>query len=129
MKVSVITPVYNEEKNIERCLKSVLKQTYKKLEIIVVDDGSTDRTLKITKTLKVKVIKNEKNLGLAKSLNRGIKSLKIFGIQAFLLAFLLIPIYTTVWNLDIIYRIFIINKKEFNYEKITKGLYYNPSLH
>jgi glycosyltransferase involved in cell wall biosynthesis len=75
-KVSVIIPAYNEEKNIERCLKSVKKQNYSNLEIIVIDDGSTDRTSKIAKNFGVKVIKNKRNLGLAKSLNRGIKASK-----------------------------------------------------
>ena len=41
-KVSVIVPVYNKEKELERCLLSIVTQTYKDLEIIVVDDGSTD---------------------------------------------------------------------------------------
>src|SRR3972149_7140478 len=45
--VSVIIPAYNEEKVIEACLKSLLNQNYKPLEIILVDDGSTDKTTKI----------------------------------------------------------------------------------
>jgi len=73
-KVSVIIPAYNEEENIGRCLKSALRQDYKNLEIIVIDDSSSDRTSEIVKSLKVKIIKNKKNLGLAKSLNKGIKS-------------------------------------------------------
>lgn len=42
--ISVIVPAYNIEKHIERCLESICRQTYKKLEIIVVNDGSTDTT-------------------------------------------------------------------------------------
>jgi len=76
MKVSVVIPAYDEEKNIGRCIKSVLKQRYEELEVIVVDDASTDKTVKIAKNLGVKILSNKKNLGLAKSLNRGIKAAK-----------------------------------------------------
>lgn len=44
MKVSVIIPVYNEEKTIAACLRSILEQTYKNYNVVVVDDGSTDET-------------------------------------------------------------------------------------
>lgn len=46
-KISVIVPVYNVEKELERCVKSICSQTYKNLEIILVDDGSTDNSGKI----------------------------------------------------------------------------------
>ncbi|MBO5745537.1 MAG: glycosyltransferase family 2 protein [Clostridia bacterium] len=50
--VSVIIPVYNRENYIEECLLSVINQTYKALEIIVVDDGSTDRTFELCKSVR-----------------------------------------------------------------------------
>ena len=44
-KISVIVPVYNIEGYIERCLKSIQKQTYLRFEVIIIDDGSTDNSL------------------------------------------------------------------------------------
>ena len=49
MVVSIIIPAYNSEKFIRRCLDSVVNQIYKNIEIIVVDDASTDNTEKIIK--------------------------------------------------------------------------------
>lgn len=53
--VSIIIPVFNEEKNIGRLLKSIKKQTYKKIETIVVDDGSKDSTVAVSKKFTNKV--------------------------------------------------------------------------
>ena len=46
-KISIIVPVYNVEKYLDQCIRSIVNQTYKKLEIILVDDGSTDLSGKI----------------------------------------------------------------------------------
>jgi len=81
-KVSVIVPCYNEEAVIEKSLKSLIAQTHPFVEIIVVDDGSTDRTLSIAKSMeysyKYKSLKvyTKKNEGKAKALNYGIKKAK-----------------------------------------------------
>ena len=46
-KISVIMPIYNCEKYLKRSIESVLNQTYKKLELILINDGSTDNSLKV----------------------------------------------------------------------------------
>lgn len=76
--VSVIIPVYNVEPYLKRCLDSVIKQTYKNLQIIVVDDGSTDNSGKICdeyakKDGRIEVI-HKKNGGISSARNKGIKS-------------------------------------------------------
>ena len=77
MLVSVIIPVYNTEKYLRNCIESVISQTYKNLEIILVDDGSPDNCGKIcdeyAKTdLRIKVFHNE-NGGLSRARNFGIE--------------------------------------------------------
>jgi 1,2-diacylglycerol 3-alpha-glucosyltransferase len=73
--VSIIIPALNEEKYIEKTLKSVRRQTYPKIEVIVVDNGSTDRTGEIAKKYANKVIVEEKRgIGIAR--NRGAKEAK-----------------------------------------------------
>lgn len=70
MKVSIVIPAYNEEKDIGACLSSLEEQTFKDFEIIVVDDGSKDNTVKIAKSFKkVKVIMGEhKGPGVSRNL-------------------------------------------------------------
>lgn len=72
--VSIIVPAYNAEKTIEKCLDSLLNQTLKEIEIIVINDCSSDNTLKILKKYKnkIKLIDNKKNLGPAGSRNKGL---------------------------------------------------------
>lgn len=74
-KVSVIIPIYNKEKYIEKCLESVLNQTYSNLEIIVVDDASTDSSLEIVKKIsdeRIKIIALAENKGVSNARNEGI---------------------------------------------------------
>ena len=72
--ITIIINVYNGEKFIKKCLDSVINQTYKKIEILIINDGSTDNTLKICKKFKDKRIRiiTTKNLGLSMSRNIGI---------------------------------------------------------
>ena len=75
--VSVVIPVFNSEKFLKDSIESVLDQTYKNIEIIVVDDGSTDNSLKILHSYRDKIqIISQENKGLAVSLNSGIKAMK-----------------------------------------------------
>ena len=71
--VSIIIPAYNASNTIDRCLKSVLNQTLKNIEVIVINDCSKDNTLEILKSYKnIVLINNEKNLGPAASRNKGL---------------------------------------------------------
>ena len=75
-KISVIVPAYNEEKSIAASIESLLTQDYGNYEVVVVDDGSKDRTYEIATTFegpKVKIIHQE-NRGKAEALNAGIRS-------------------------------------------------------
>jgi glycosyltransferase involved in cell wall biosynthesis len=75
--VSVVIPVYNSERYLEECLDSVISQTYQNIEIIIVDDGSTDSSLDILKRYSDKVnIISQKNNGLSSALNLGISKMK-----------------------------------------------------
>lgn len=74
--ISVVVPIYNAEKYIRRCVDSILLQTYRNLEVILVDDGSTDETPEIlddyaAKDDRVRVIHKE-NVGHAHSRNQGL---------------------------------------------------------
>ncbi len=70
MKVSVVVPAYNEEKNIEACLRSLKAQEVPADEIIVVDNNSKDKTEEIAKSFGVIVVREEKQ-GITPARNRG----------------------------------------------------------
>lgn len=77
--VSVIMPSYNVEKYITASIKSVLAQTYKNLELIIVDDCSTDKTVEIIKSFndeRIRLFINDKNQGAALSRNRALREAK-----------------------------------------------------
>lgn len=74
--VSIVMPAYNMERYIESAICSVQSQTYKNWELLVIDDGSTDKTCEIVERLaagddRIRLIRNEKNVGVARTRNRG----------------------------------------------------------
>jgi len=80
-KVSIITPCYNAEKTLEKTVSSVISQSFKNWELILIDDKSTDQTYTKALTLaqsdnRIKVIQLETNCGAAKARNLGIKRAK-----------------------------------------------------
>lgn len=75
--VSVIIPVYNSEKYIVQAIESVINQTYKNLEIIVINDGSTDNSFEILQKYKTKVrLYSQENKGASSARNIGLESAK-----------------------------------------------------
>jgi len=81
MKVSIIIPIYNVELYIERCLRSVLNQTFQDIEIILVDDCGQDNSMAVAQQIidnhpngyKVRILKHEHNRGLSAARNTGTK--------------------------------------------------------
>lgn len=77
MKISIVTTVYNIEKYIKRCLDSLISQTYKNIEIIVVNDCSTDASMDIVKSYKderIIIIEHKENLGAGWARRTGIEA-------------------------------------------------------
>lgn len=79
-KISIIVPIYNIELYLEKCIESILNQSFKEFELILVDDGSTDRCAEIsnmyaTKDSRIRVI-HKKNGGLSSARNAGIEIAK-----------------------------------------------------
>lgn len=74
--VTVLMSVYNEEKYIEESINSILAQTYKNFEFIIIDDASTDQTVDLIKKysdVRIRLIRNAENQGLTRNLNQGLK--------------------------------------------------------
>lgn len=79
IEVSVIIPVYNKEKYIEKCIESVLSQTLKEIEILIINDGSTDNSLEKIKEYsydKRVILIDKKNEGVSKTRNLGLRLAK-----------------------------------------------------
>ena len=77
--VSVIMPVYNAEQFLDRAIQSILNQTYDKWELLLIDDCSTDNSLKLINKYsdpRIRLLVNETNRGIAQASNRGIEESK-----------------------------------------------------
>lgn len=79
-KISIIVPVFNVEKYLSKCIESLVKQTYKNIEILLINDGSQDNSLNICKEWekkdgRIKVF-SQRNQGLSEARNTGIKNAK-----------------------------------------------------
>lgn len=75
--ISIIIPVYNAEKYIDECIRSTINQTYPKLDIVIVDDGSKDRSLEIAKSYEVQ----DSRVRVFTKENSGVSSTRNYGIR------------------------------------------------
>lgn len=117
--ISVIIPIYNVEKYISRCLDSVINQTYKKIEIICVDDGSPDNSIKILKEYekkdsRIKIIRQESR-GLSGARNTGIKNSR--GEYIF---FLDSDDWLPLNSLELLYEDILLNKSDISVGNLIK---------
>ena len=76
IKVSIILPVLNEERNIEKCINNILLQTFQDWELIIINDGSTDNTVNLIKSFlkadkRISLINNSDHKGIIYCLNQG----------------------------------------------------------
>lgn len=130
-KVSVIIPVYNAEKFLDRCLLSVVNQTYKNLEIIVINDGSTDKSEEIC----LKFLSKDNRIKYYKIDNGGVSNARNYGLDVATgeyITFLDADDYieentysdcikiANTYNPDII---------KFNFMLETENYYYNIDIH
>ncbi len=76
-KISIIVPVYNIENYLERCLESILAQTYTNLEVVVVDDGSKDNSLKVAQ----KVSERDSRVKVISKVNEGVTKARLTGVK------------------------------------------------
>ena len=75
-KVTVLMSVYNGEKYLREAIDSILNQTFKDYEFLIIDEGSTDSSAEIIRSYpdaRIRLIRNEENIGLNRSLNKGLK--------------------------------------------------------
>ena len=76
-KISIIVPIYNDEKYLKRCIESILKQTYTNIELILINDGSEDKSLEICEEYK----KNDNRIIIVNKENEGVSVARNIGIE------------------------------------------------
>jgi len=76
-KISIIVPIYNSEKYLKRCIESILKQTYTNIELILINDGSEDKSLEICEEYK----KNDERIIIVNKENEGVSVARNIGIE------------------------------------------------
>ena len=74
--ISVVLPLFNKEQTVKKTIESVLKQSFKEFELIVIDDGSTDQSFEIVNSF------NDERIKLFKKNNGGVSSTRNYGIKA-----------------------------------------------
>ena len=75
-KISIVIPMHNSSKHIKQCLDSVVNQSYKNIEIIVVDDKSEDESVEVVKSIedkRIRLIELQQNVGAGETRNKGIE--------------------------------------------------------
>ena len=75
-RVTALMSVFNGDKYLSEALESILNQTFTNFEFLIINDGSNDRTEDILKSyddVRIRIINNDNNMGLAKSLNKGLR--------------------------------------------------------
>lgn len=133
-KISVIVPVYNAQETIEKCINSILLQTYTNLEVIIVNDGSQDKSNEICE----KIASTDKRIRYYSKNNTGVSDTRNFGLKestgdyiAFVDSddFLNKDMYEVMINEIQDYDILICNYALFNkeYQKIEKKSFFNNS--
>ena len=117
--VSIILPVYNSEKYIDICIESLLRQTYSNIEIIIVNDGSTDNTAKICENYK----KRDSRIRIIHKTNEGICSARNEGLKYVTGEYLMFCDHDDIY-LDNAVEIMVNSIKSKNMDFIKCGIYY-----
>ncbi len=137
--VSIIIPVYNASNSIEKCINSVLTQTYSRIEIILVNDCSKDDSLEkcllfAKKDYRIKVISNKSNMGLGLTRNEGLECasgeyIMFLDADDFIEKDMVLKLITALndYSCDLVSSCFVYNGKK-QVAGVPKGLYLNDEI-